>query len=350
MVTRVSSSWVTSRDAVNEVRRLLEKNAQIVQEIDGGSDFGEDLMVTITEEGIRTGDRILVQVKGGVSFRKRSRGYSVPVRKHRSDWISSAVPVICVVWDPEIRKIFWVNATEQLRESAPSTRSVSIAEDAVLDDHSIGVVLALWRAYITKSVVLPKTEIRGFWRHRNTRNNGGVDGSIGGVPNRIFEPVSVWIEGNLKLLNRILVGAVLLLISSALALMWPTLWWFAEPYMGDSTWIWIFMIFGFTGICIRVSFSEVRAGRGGRIPAVLSYAYLIPVYMVAIGIKFEIVNISDEVRAVIVASGTQLVKFAMLGFFAVYVSRERSRRRRVRAAYGSVEPRLASSSDGGGVN
>ena len=64
---KVPETRRVGRMAVNEVRALLERNGHIVQEIDGGNDYGEDLHVTFVQDGQRTPDSVAVQVKGGVS-------------------------------------------------------------------------------------------------------------------------------------------------------------------------------------------------------------------------------------------------------------------------------------------
>ncbi|WJD98279.1 DUF4365 domain-containing protein [Streptomyces antimycoticus] len=68
-------------DRSHETRALLERHGHIVQEVEGGSDFGEDLYVSFVRNGRRTGDLIAVQVKGGLSFRRAS-GYAVSTKKH----------------------------------------------------------------------------------------------------------------------------------------------------------------------------------------------------------------------------------------------------------------------------
>ncbi|MEU6013615.1 DUF4365 domain-containing protein [Streptomyces sp. NPDC047515] len=78
MSARVSRSRRIERAGVNALRTLLEAHDQIVQEIDGGNDFGEDLFVMLTREGERTGSSITVQVKSGDKY-KRANGYAIEV-------------------------------------------------------------------------------------------------------------------------------------------------------------------------------------------------------------------------------------------------------------------------------
>ncbi|MFD8452030.1 DUF4365 domain-containing protein [Streptomyces coelicoflavus] len=55
-----------------------------------------------------------VQIKSGVKYR-RAVGYAIPCRDHIEDWTKSRIPVIGVVYDPEMRACYWVNLTEYLR-------------------------------------------------------------------------------------------------------------------------------------------------------------------------------------------------------------------------------------------
>ncbi|MEW2708286.1 DUF4365 domain-containing protein [Streptomyces koyangensis] len=105
---------------MNSLRALLEDNDQIVQEIDGGNDYGEDLFVMFTKDGYRTGVSIAVQVKSGAKY-KRANGYAIPVDEHADDWRSSLLPVFGIVFDVDTGKLFWTNLTEALTASPSST-------------------------------------------------------------------------------------------------------------------------------------------------------------------------------------------------------------------------------------
>lgn len=126
--------------AVNEVRALLERHGHIVQEVDGGNDYGEDLYVTFVQDDQRTADSVALQVKGGVSTRTR-RGHPVRVGDHGGNWRDGRLPVLCVVHDPERGGLFWANATRQLRRAEAlrkTLKSVVVSRDSVLDDDTLG--------------------------------------------------------------------------------------------------------------------------------------------------------------------------------------------------------------------
>ncbi len=136
--------------AVNALRALLQRHDHVVEEISGQNDYGEDLFVTFADAGRVTNDVIKVQVKGGVSWR-RSYGYGVPVRQHAETWADGNVPVFCVVFDPDAERLYWANATEQLRLGVyrgRRPRTIRLPTTAVLDDSNVATFVAKARAYV----------------------------------------------------------------------------------------------------------------------------------------------------------------------------------------------------------
>jgi hypothetical protein len=146
----------TERRAINALRTLLEAHDHIVQEIDGGNDHGEDLYVTFTEKGQRTGDTIAVQVKGGKSF-KAGGGYRVPIGDHADFWRKSNLAIFCVVQDAETGVLYWGNASQQLREKptkGQTPRSIFIREADSLDGSNLVRFSQLVRNYIAETAEL----------------------------------------------------------------------------------------------------------------------------------------------------------------------------------------------------
>ncbi|MCK1812928.1 DUF4365 domain-containing protein [Streptomyces sp. XM4011] len=135
--------------AVNSLRALLEEHDHIVQEISGQNDFGEDLYVTFADNGHVTSDVIKVQVKGGDRWR-RGNGYAVPVDHHGDTWANGNIPVYCVVYDPDTKRLHWANATQQLRRSGPLNppRYIGVSPNAVLHDATMASFVAQARRYV----------------------------------------------------------------------------------------------------------------------------------------------------------------------------------------------------------
>ncbi len=87
VVSTVRASRKIERAGVNALRAFLEEHEHIVQEIDGGNDHGEDMIVNFTRDGKRTPYWIAIQVKSGKKY-KRVSGYAIPVEDHYSGLIS----------------------------------------------------------------------------------------------------------------------------------------------------------------------------------------------------------------------------------------------------------------------
>ncbi|BAJ29475.1 MULTISPECIES: DUF4365 domain-containing protein [Kitasatospora] len=134
---------------MNAVRTLLEEHDHIVQEISGQNDFGEDLYVTFVEDEHVTSNVIRVQVKGGDKWR-RANGYAVPVSRHGDTWADGNIPVYCVVYDPGNKRLFWANATQQLRRSGPFNRPkvIGVSPNAVLAAATMESFVAQARRYV----------------------------------------------------------------------------------------------------------------------------------------------------------------------------------------------------------
>ncbi|MCI2423426.1 DUF4365 domain-containing protein [Saccharopolyspora sp. K220] len=132
------------RAAINAVVSLFERHGHIVHRIESGNDVGEDLLLSFVEDDETTGDTIAIQVKGGVSYRA-SGGYRVRVGGNEKSWLTTNVPVVCIVFDTEEENLYWCNASRQLRDSPGARkgvkegkkRSVQVSKESILNDESI---------------------------------------------------------------------------------------------------------------------------------------------------------------------------------------------------------------------
>ncbi|RKT86913.1 protein of unknown function [Saccharopolyspora antimicrobica] len=153
MPPHIPDSHLTSRQAVNRVRLLLEDAGHIVEEVSGTSDFGEDLRVTFGAKNKRTPYTVAIQVKGGRSHR-RKYGYCVRVGKHGDNWAETNIPVACVVHDPDVDGLFWTNASRELHHAKLTMTGLSslrIPGDARLDEETLPEFVGEMRGYIDGS-------------------------------------------------------------------------------------------------------------------------------------------------------------------------------------------------------
>ncbi|MER5440458.1 DUF4365 domain-containing protein [Streptomyces sp. NPDC002790] len=334
-MTKVPANRAVERIAVNETRALLERHGHIVQEVDGGSDYGEDLYVSFVDGGRRTGDLIAVQIKGGTSFR-RATGYGVSTRKHADDWRRSNVPVLCVVYDPEMKALYWGNATRQLREAKAdgvALKSIAIGEQDVLNDKTVHEFVRDTRRYLEISGSREREEFKAKVRLLSSVRDSLVlkDAPVGGHPNVYFERLALGMERNPKLVLWG-IGVLLLLVGCVfLTVMWPTLWWFAETYSTVSPWMWMTSLYSFTVLCAGLALYETRLGRKSLILRLMSYGPLCVTYWVAAGTHYFHWKLSTPLLQGVADAMPGLLKNVLFIMFATYIGREIIRRRRVKA-------------------
>lgn len=114
-------SQATSREGINFVRSLVERQNSTFQEIDLHNDLGNDAYVEFVVEESATGCCVALQIKSGTSYRTESGRYGFQAdRSHFEYWASHTLPVLAVVFDPEREKAFWVDITGYLRENPAS--------------------------------------------------------------------------------------------------------------------------------------------------------------------------------------------------------------------------------------
>lgn len=338
-MARVHNNRRTERAGVNETRLLLENHGHVVDEVSGGSDFGEDLLVWPVAGNARTGVSIAIQVKSGTSFR-RAGGYRVSVGSHAREWREANVPVACVVFDPEMRLLYWANATGQLRADT-GAKSIYISDSSVLGNGSVHSMLD----EMTRGASTAGRAHKRSTSIRPSRTVVDPEAPVGGHPNREFDAIAAWAEMNRRLLSRIAHGLMIVVLLCSLVLMSGPVWDFAQNYAPTMPWLWATMVFAFTVLGFWAILAEARAGRR---PWYLRWLVFAPL-VVGWGLGFaegflEIVPPDPwpQLAATMIA---QYIKLALLFGTAYFVSRELNRRRRVRAAAAASAPKETSMAD-----
>lgn len=344
-MARVLPTRKTERAGVNEFRALMESAGHIVQEIDGGNDYGEDCYLSFTQNGERTGDIVAVQVKSGTTYR-RSVGYGISCRDHVQDWTRSRIPIIGVVYDPDFRKLFWVNLTEYLLhelERGRSPKSVPIGETAFLDVGTVEFVVSRIRGFISQNDQVRSIElgilqsVSRKLRRLGNRSFNDVDRTpVGGVPYEMatsavdfrerhpgFEPaLMTWLR----------VGATL----CCLAMMAPGLHEAAES-VGHASWLWngwVWLV-GYCGTVLyllemsRKDPQKMRARflRWGAFSLIWSGWY------VGLAHQASAWSANPVFEWIFVTQMPVAAKALILYLGSFYVHQEISRRRRLKAAY-----------------
>lgn len=116
MTTKRKRTQATSRDGINFVRRLVERQNSTFQEIDLNNDLGNDAYLEFVVQENATGCCVALQIKSGSSYRSGPDRYGFRSdRDHFEYWASHTLPVLAVIVDPEREKAVWVDITDHLR-------------------------------------------------------------------------------------------------------------------------------------------------------------------------------------------------------------------------------------------
>ncbi|MFE9699457.1 DUF4365 domain-containing protein [Streptomyces sp. NPDC006270] len=344
-MARVLPTKKTERAGVNEFRALMESAGHIVQEIDGGNDYGEDCYLSFTQKGERTGDIVAVQVKSGTTYR-RSGGYGISCREHVQDWTRSRIPVIGVVYDPDLKKLFWVNLTEFLLhelEQGKRPKSVPVAETAMLDIGTVESVVLRIRSFVSKNDRVRPIELgvlqsvsRKIRRLKN-RNFNDIDRTpVGGIP---YEMASDSVDFRERhpgfhpaLVKWLSVGAIV----GLLAMMAPGLF---EAVESDghaswlwNGWVWLVCYYGTLAYLLTVSGKDPQKRRA-RLLRWGAFSLIWSGWYVGLAHQTSAWSANPVFEWIFVHQMPVVAKVVLLYLTSFYVRLEIDRRRRLKLAY-----------------
>ncbi|MEV6141942.1 DUF4365 domain-containing protein [Streptomyces sp. NPDC051992] len=261
-MSTVRASRKIERAGVNALRALLEDHEHIVQEIDGGNDHGEDMIVNFTRDGKRTPYWIAIQVKSGKKY-KRVNGYAIPVDDHFDDWRQSRIPILGVVYDMKKRELFWVNLTEQLKSVMESPGWVQVSNTCPLNSETIEEFYAEVATYAGDERMRIRAATDEEALSEAVRARQGLDPAT--APNPLFEglaDIALKYEERLKVIRRNLIAALPMMILILLMMVvWPYQIRFVEGSSDMPAWLWVSNIYLFMFIMSMVMFFELRVGR-----------------------------------------------------------------------------------------
>ncbi|MEW1680525.1 DUF4365 domain-containing protein [Streptomyces sp. NPDC093594] len=261
-VSTVRASRRIERAGVNALRALLEENDHIVQEIDGGNDHGEDMIVNFTRGGKRTGYWLAIQVKSGKKY-KRAKGYAIPVDDHFDDWRQSRIPIIGVVYDMKKKELFWVNLTEQLRSTEVTPRWVPVSNTSRLTPETIHDFYVEVATYAGDARMRIHAADKEEALNEAVRARRGLDPQT--APNPLYEDLADFFlrheERVLAIRRNILRSIPLLVLLPLMLIMWPHLIRFVEGSTDVTPYPWVINLYTFMLIMALTIFFEFRAGR-----------------------------------------------------------------------------------------
>ncbi|MBP4139787.1 DUF4365 domain-containing protein [Flavobacterium cupreum] len=104
----------TEFQGVRFVQGVVQDNHSIFQNLSRENDQGNDCYIEFVRNGLATNYGIFVQIKSGDSY-KDSLGYKFTADKaHLEYWNQGLNLTVGIVFDPEIKKAFWVDVTSYL--------------------------------------------------------------------------------------------------------------------------------------------------------------------------------------------------------------------------------------------
>ncbi|MFE2034299.1 DUF4365 domain-containing protein [Streptomyces scopuliridis] len=261
-MSTVRSSRRIERAGVNALRALLEENDHIVQEIDGGNDHGEDMIVNFTRGGKRTGCWIAIQVKSGKKY-KRANGYAIPIEDHFDDWRQSRIPIIGVVYDMKKRELFWINLTEKLKTTDQHPGWVQISNTSQLSEETAHQFYTDIATYVGDTRMQIRAATQEDALTEAVRARQGLDPLT--APNPLFEGLADFAlrhEERLDIIAKDLRRSLPLLILVTIMIWeWPRQIRFAEGSAALSPVLWVLNLYIFMFFMALTIYFEFRAGR-----------------------------------------------------------------------------------------
>lgn len=100
-----------ARAGLNYVRSVVEEANCVFIEIHAENDFGNDAIVELVDGETARGRMLGLQIKSGKSYRLKN-GYVIPASRAQVNyWRAHTLPVVGVVYDPELKTAHWIDIT-----------------------------------------------------------------------------------------------------------------------------------------------------------------------------------------------------------------------------------------------
>ncbi|MFK7602120.1 DUF4365 domain-containing protein [Deinococcus sp. SM5_A1] len=171
------TSQATSREGINYVRTIVERNNCTFQEIPVQDDLGNDAYIEFIRGEDSTGCCIALQVKSGSSYiRSRKKSFSVQLSKeHFEYWASHTLPICIIVFDPKNATAYWADVTDYLVSNGNIIKkgpySITLNKSNVFDNENF---ISFIDYYISEREKY--TNLRNFGKSLESfSNTGSID-------------------------------------------------------------------------------------------------------------------------------------------------------------------------------
>jgi hypothetical protein len=242
------------------------------------------------------------------------------------------MPTFGIVYDPEMRMLYWANITAHLRQS-PDAHSIPVGESDTLTASNVTTFVEIVTSYIsgTKLQLRPERgqSLRAAVAGRFAQTK--PEQAVGGNPNALFASIDNWMERNERLVLWGARGICSTVIAITAAATSSRVYDFATRYAAPD-WdggLWTWSVMTFAAFAAGAGYYERRAGRNG---SPLLLVAFIPILGYCLLGKVAMPQPTGELIA---GLGMSLAHVGLIAICGFYVIRETSRKRRLRAIHGA---------------
>jgi hypothetical protein len=115
-MVKYKSTNVTSKAGINFVRTVVEESGSLFHKIEQENDLGIDALIEFVLEEQPLNKQVAIQIKSGRSYFSSDAGECIiPIDNHRSYWSSYPLPVVGVVYVPDLKQAYWVDIKQKLK-------------------------------------------------------------------------------------------------------------------------------------------------------------------------------------------------------------------------------------------
>ena len=122
--SKLKYKWtnVTAKTGLNFVRSVVEGEGSLFHKVEQESDLGIDAFLELIKDESPLNVLIAAQIKSGRSYFDKLTGECrLPIKNHRDYWANYRLPVIGVVYLPELLRAHWVDIQNYLKEFPQAT-------------------------------------------------------------------------------------------------------------------------------------------------------------------------------------------------------------------------------------
>lgn len=109
------------RQGINYVRNVVEIANCRYNEIIKDNDFGIDAIIELLYKNKTTGKLIAIQIKSGKTYCNKNYCWIRATKSNIKYWKKHSLPVFGIVYDPNEKRGYWINISEEIKNTSTAT-------------------------------------------------------------------------------------------------------------------------------------------------------------------------------------------------------------------------------------